>query len=49
MILGEHQDFDDEIGLVLQLQRSGRYAGMQAGRQLGRQAEILIPLSEGTQ
>ena len=22
--LGEHQDFDDEIGLVLQLQQSGR-------------------------
>ena len=52
MRLGKHQDFDDEIGLVLQLQQvgsqAGRQTGKQAGRQAGRQAEILIPLSEGT-
>ena len=37
-MLGEHQDFVDEVGLVLHFQQSGRQAGRQTGRQAGRQA-----------
>ena len=37
-MLGEHQDFVDEIGLVLQLQQADRQVGRQAGRQASRQA-----------
>ena len=31
-MLGEHQDFVDEVGLVLHLQQSGRQAGKQAAK-----------------
>ena len=37
-MLGDHQDFVDVIGLVLQLQQAGSKAGRQASRQAGRQA-----------
>ena len=37
-MLGEHQDFDDEIGLVLHFQQAGMQASRQASRQAGRQA-----------
>ena len=38
-MLGEHQDFVDEVGLVLYFSRqAGRQAGRQADRQAGRQA-----------
>ena len=37
-MLGEHQDFVDEVGLVLHLQQAGRQTGKQANRQAGRRA-----------
>ena len=37
-MLGEYQDFVDEVGLVLHFQQAGRQARRQAGRQVGRQA-----------
>ena len=37
-MLGEHQDFVDEVGLVLHFQQSVRQAGRQACRHAGTQA-----------
>ena len=45
-MLGEHQDFVDEVGLVLHFQQAGRHAGKQAGRQAGRQAGWLAGSDE---
>ena len=37
-MLGEHQDFVEEVGLVLHFQQSGRHASEQAGRHAGEKA-----------
>ena len=45
MRLGKHQDFVEEVGLVLHFQQAGRQAGMQAGKQAGRHAGDRVRVS----
>ena len=40
VMLGEHQDFVDEVGLLLHLQQLGGQAGRQAGRQAAKNSEV---------